>query len=136
MKLGESTNLMHVHVDSGEYFEDCGRPLGIRCADDGESLVVADAKLGLYRVDLRAGHVGAMSYMLHANQTVDGKPLGFLNMPAILPNGRILVSQSDYTHPFDLSIYSVMEHKPNGKYWAHFILRYFSFSLYDKIGFS
>lgn len=102
---------MIIGIDSGEEYADCGRPLGIRCANG--SLYVADANLGLYRVSIGNGDV---TRLIRANEKVDGLPTHNLNAVELLPDGSFVLSQPDATRPHSENVYSMLEHLPNGRF--------------------
>jgi sugar lactone lactonase YvrE len=102
-------------LDAGEDYPDCGRPLGIRCVND-KYLVVADARLGLLRVDLPiVSEPARVTVLLSAHEEVDGFPLHFLDYPVVFPNGSVFVSQVDMFRDFSEMVYTVFEHGPSGR---------------------
>ena len=105
-----------VLADAGEQHPDCGRPLGIRCVND-KYLVVADALLGLLRVDLPlVSEPARVTVLLSAHEEVDNFPLHFLDYPVVFPNGSILVSQVDMFRDFSEMAYTAFEHGPSGRF--------------------
>ncbi|CAJ0922267.1 unnamed protein product, partial [Mesorhabditis belari] len=92
----------------------CGRPLGLRMTPKGE-LLVADAYLGLYIIDLDKEKV---SKLFGSGSEVGNdltRPTRYLNDLDVLPDGRIVVSES--SHRFDDRdfILDLFEHRPNGR---------------------
>lgn len=62
----------------------CGRPLGIRVGPNG-TLFVADAYLGLYRVDPNTGEAVRL---VAGGQVVAGRPIAFINDLDVTQDGR------------------------------------------------
>lgn len=80
-------------------------------------LVVADARLGLLRVDLPlVSEPARVTVLLSAYDEIDNFPLHFLDYPVVFPNGSVLVSQADMFRDFSEMVYTAFEHSPNGRY--------------------
>lgn len=79
-------------------------------------LIVADARLGLLRVDLPlVSEPARVTVLLSAYDEVDNFPLHFLDYPVVLPDGRIAVTQVDMFREFDTMIYTALENGPGGR---------------------
>ncbi|CAJ0567099.1 unnamed protein product, partial [Mesorhabditis spiculigera] len=92
----------------------CGRPLGLRITPKGE-LLVADAYLGLFLIDLDREKV---SNLFASGSEVNNdlkNPTRYLNDLDVLPDGRIVMSES--SHRFDDRdfLLDLFEHRPNGR---------------------
>lgn len=120
-RLYATTNSGHiVRIDRrsvSEFAFTGGRPLGIETAADG-SLVVANALLGLQRVD-RDGNVSSLL------DNVDGQPLVYANSLAIGSTGTIYFSESSRKFgaasnggTYDASLLDIMEHGGHGRLFA------------------
>ncbi len=109
-----------VAVDGGRIFDFSfpdGRPLGIETDSDG-SLVVANAYLGLQRID-RDGNVTTLL------SEVDGQPLIYANNLAIGPDGTIYFSEASSKFgaqssggTYESSLLDLMEHGGHGRVFA------------------
>ncbi|KAF5397138.1 Adipocyte plasma membrane-associated protein [Paragonimus heterotremus] len=88
---------------------ECGRPLGIRLSHDAQQLIVADAYLGLYSVDLSDGSHKKL-FPLDGTSKVT-----FFNDLDILPNGTILLSESSIRHSLEEIMHIVFEEEPSGR---------------------
>uniref|UniRef100_A0A1I7TUA9 Str_synth domain-containing protein n=1 Tax=Caenorhabditis tropicalis TaxID=1561998 RepID=A0A1I7TUA9_9PELO len=93
----------------------CGRPLGLRLSDVGE-LIIADAYLGLFAINWQEEKV---IKILGAGElpTNDEKapPIKYLNDLDILPDGRIIFSESSAKFDDRDFILDLFEHRPNGR---------------------
>jgi sugar lactone lactonase YvrE len=90
-----------------------GRPLGIDALPDG-ALVVANAELGLQRVDPD----GSVTSLVHA---IDGVPLRYADDVAVARDGRIFFTEastkfaaSAYGGTLESSVLDILEHGGNG----------------------
>ncbi|CAL2040564.1 unnamed protein product [Caenorhabditis brenneri] len=93
----------------------CGRPLGLRLSDVGE-LVIADAYLGLFAINweeqkvvkiLGAGEI--------PSNDENAPPIKYLNDLDILPDGRVIFSESSTKFDDRDFILDLFEHRPNGR---------------------
>jgi len=84
-----------------------GRPLGLAFADDG-SLLVADAKRGLLRVD-RDGEIEVLV------DEVEGTPVLFADEVAIAPDGTIWFTDASTRFGVDDYLTDALESRPTGR---------------------
>ncbi|XP_013396151.1 adipocyte plasma membrane-associated protein-like, partial [Lingula anatina] len=93
----------------------CGRPLGMRFDKDG-SLVVVDAYLGLFRVNVETGKF----VQLYSPETlVDGEQAAFLNDLDIDSDGTVYFTDSSTNWGRRYNRYAAMEAKKNGRLLAY-----------------
>lgn len=95
-------------------FEDeptCGRPLGLRFNKDGY-LIVADAYLGLYKVDVDSGK---FEQLISSVQEINGKRPRFLNDLDIASDGTIYLSDSSTKWDRRHNRLAIMESRPDGR---------------------
>lgn len=91
----------------------CGRPLGIRWSSSKKkTLIVADAYLGLYDVDLVSGE---FQQLIPGGLVVDGRPLTFLNDVVVLQNGTILFTDSSSKWDRRKFIFNLLEFSDDGR---------------------
>ncbi|KAF6773146.1 hypothetical protein AHF37_07891 [Paragonimus kellicotti] len=88
---------------------ECGRPLGIRLSHDAQQLIVADAYLGLYSIDLSDG---SHKKLFPLDKTAK---VTFFNDLDILPNGTILLSESSIRYSLEEIMHIVFEEEPSGR---------------------
>ncbi|CAI2350785.1 unnamed protein product [Caenorhabditis sp. 36 PRJEB53466] len=93
----------------------CGRPLGLRISEIGE-LIVADAYLGLFAISWEAEKVVKIlgAGELPTNDE-NAPPIRFLNDLDVLPDGRIIMSESSTKFDDRDFILDLFEHRPNGR---------------------
>uniref|UniRef100_A0A8R1I3Y8 Adipocyte plasma membrane-associated protein n=1 Tax=Caenorhabditis japonica TaxID=281687 RepID=A0A8R1I3Y8_CAEJA len=93
----------------------CGRPLGLRISEIGE-LIIADAYLGLFAINWEAEKVVKI---LGAGEIPSNDeyapPIKYLNDLDILPDGRIIMSESSTKFDDRDFILDIFEHRPNGR---------------------
>ncbi|KAA3674232.1 adipocyte plasma membrane-associated protein [Paragonimus westermani] len=88
---------------------ECGRPLGIRLSRDAQQLIVADAYLGLYSVDL---FDGSHKKLFPLDETAK---VTFFNDLDILPNGTVILSESSIRYSLEEIMRLVFEEEPSGR---------------------
>ncbi|EFP08546.1 hypothetical protein CRE_15481 [Caenorhabditis remanei] len=93
----------------------CGRPLGLRLSDANE-LIIADAYLGLFAINWQEEKVVKIlgAGELPTNDE-NGAPIKYLNDLDILPDGRIIFSESSTKFDDRDFILDLFEHRPNGR---------------------
>lgn len=93
----------------------CGRPLGLRLSDVGE-LVIADAYLGLFAINWQEEKVVKIlgAGELPANNE-NAAPIKYLNDLDILPDGRVIFTESSTKFDDRDFILDLFEHRPNGR---------------------
>ncbi len=95
-----------------EVFADThGRPLGLEF-DAGERLVVCDADRGLLRID----PTGRTEILVDA---WEGRHLKFTNNAAVAADGTIYFSDSSTHYGIAHYRWDLIEHRPNGRLFAH-----------------
>ncbi|KAF8373373.1 hypothetical protein PRIPAC_79802 [Pristionchus pacificus] len=96
-------------------FPKCGRPLGIRFSPSG-SLLVVDAYLGLFEIDLVKEKVLILIRGgRHIDDSFSSTPIRFLNDVDVLPDGRIVITESSSRYDDRDFMYEMLEHRPNGR---------------------
>ncbi|XP_013383690.1 adipocyte plasma membrane-associated protein isoform X2 [Lingula anatina] len=106
-----------ITVHNGKFDDEptCGRPLGMRFDKDG-SLVVVDAYLGLFRVNVETGKF----VQLYSPETlVDGEQAAFLNDLDIDSDGTVYFTDSSTNWGRRYNRYAAMEAKKNGRLLAY-----------------
>lgn len=93
----------------------CGRPLGLRLTDVGE-LIIADAYLGLFAINWQEEKVVKIlgAGELPTNDE-NAPPIKYLNDLDILPDGRVIFSESSTKFDDRDFILDLFEHRPNGR---------------------
>ncbi|CAO4374104.1 unnamed protein product [Caenorhabditis nigoni] len=93
----------------------CGRPLGLRVSNVGE-LIIADAYLGLFAINWKEEKVVKIlgAGELPTNDE-NAPPIKYLNDLDLLPDGRIVLSESSTKFDDRDFILDLFEHRPNGR---------------------
>jgi len=89
----------------------CGRPLGMRFDKQGH-LIVVDAYLGLFKVDVTSGHV---EKLYGSTEPINGKLPRFLNDLDIAEDGTIYISDSSTKWDRRNNRMAVYENRPDGR---------------------
>ncbi|OWF53760.1 adipocyte plasma membrane-associated protein-like [Mizuhopecten yessoensis] len=115
---GEITVLARLGVEPCGTFESeptCGRPLGMRLDKEGY-LIVADAYLGLFRVNVATGDVFAL---WPSSFPIGGDKIRFLNDVAVASNGLIYMTDSSTKWDRRHNRYLVLEADRTGRLLEH-----------------
>ncbi|XP_060069012.1 adipocyte plasma membrane-associated protein-like [Ylistrum balloti] len=115
---GEITVLAKLGVEPCGTFESeptCGRPLGMRLDKEGY-LIVADAYLGLFRVNVATGDVFAL---WPSTFSIGGDKIRFLNDVAVASNGLIYMTDSSTKWDRRHNRYLVLEADRSGRLLEH-----------------
>ncbi|XP_033735730.1 adipocyte plasma membrane-associated protein-like [Pecten maximus] len=115
---GEITVLARLGVEPCGTFESeptCGRPLGMRLDKEGY-LIVADAYLGLFRVNVATGDVFAL---WPSTFSIGGDKIRFLNDVAVASNGLIYMTDSSIKWDRRHNRYLVLEAERSGRLLEH-----------------
>jgi len=111
---GQIRTLAHLSNDTcGPHTgnEACGRPLGMRIDSSG-NLVVADADLGLFKIDPSTGSV---DHFYKSTDGVGGRPSGVINDLTIASDGTIYITDTSYKFRSRDSFYILAENRPTGR---------------------
>jgi sugar lactone lactonase YvrE len=101
-RVSPDGRLVETFADTG------GRPLGIEHRDDG-TLVVCDARRGLFQVDPAGGTVEPLV------TSVAGEPLTFTNNATLHPDGSVLFTDSSRRFGIDHFKADLLEHAQTGR---------------------
>ncbi|KAL7060114.1 hypothetical protein AAHC03_09607 [Spirometra sp. Aus1] len=93
--------------------ETCGRPLGLRYDESKDRLLVADAYLGLFAIDMQTEKVTKIFPISKAG--VDAVKVTFFNALDMLPDGRIVLTESSQKFALHNLIGDVLEGRPTGR---------------------
>lgn len=88
--------------------ETCGRPLGLHYDETKDRILVADAYLGLFALDLSTGKPTKIFPR-------DGSKMTLFNALTTLPDGRIVLSESSQKFQLKELIYDFLEGRPTGR---------------------
>ncbi|BHF72353.1 hypothetical protein SprV_0401541700 [Sparganum proliferum] len=93
--------------------ETCGRPLGLRYDESKDRLLVADAYLGLFAIDMQTEKVTKIFPISKAG--VDAVKVTFFNALDLLPDGRIVLTESSQKFALHNLIGDLLEGRPTGR---------------------
>ncbi|BHF72360.1 hypothetical protein SprV_0401542400 [Sparganum proliferum] len=93
--------------------ETCGRPLGLRYDESKDRLLVADAYLGLFAIDMQTEKVTKIFPINKAE--VDAVKVTFFNALDLLPDGRIVLTESSQKFALHNLIGDLLEGRPTGR---------------------
>ncbi|KAL4238695.1 hypothetical protein ACF0H5_003402 [Mactra antiquata] len=94
-----------------EHEPTCGRPLGMRL-DKDKYLIVADAYLGLFKVNVATGD---KTLLLSSSTLINGQPAKFMNDIDIGKDGTIYISDTSALWDRRHNRYSVLEGESTGR---------------------
>lgn len=115
-KIVSALRLTNAVDCDGSYssFPKCGRPLGLRFAEDG-TLVVVDAYLGLFSINFKKEKVFTLFTATTEVVNDPTRPTRYLNDLDILPDGKIVISESSTKFDDRDFMLDMLEHRPNGR---------------------
>ncbi|XGW12036.1 hypothetical protein V3C99_013034 [Haemonchus contortus] len=93
----------------------CGRPLGIRRLNDKE-FVVADAYLGIFLVDMKAG---TFRQIVNSNVPIQGRYMRFLNDVEVLNEDEIVFTDSSSKWDRRHVVHIIIGHESLGRIFKH-----------------
>ncbi|ETN71300.1 strictosidine synthase [Necator americanus] len=93
----------------------CGRPLGIRRLNKKE-FVVADAYLGIFVVDLKAG---TFRHLVKSNIPIEGRYMKFVNDVEVLDEDTIVFTDSSSRWDRRHVLHIILEHEATGRIFKH-----------------
>uniref|UniRef100_A0A0X3PYF6 Adipocyte plasma membrane-associated protein n=2 Tax=Schistocephalus solidus TaxID=70667 RepID=A0A0X3PYF6_SCHSO len=93
--------------------ETCGRPLGLHYDEPRDRLFVVDACLGLFAIDMQTAKVTKIFPLNTAG--VDPVKVTFFNALDMLPDGRIVMTESSQKFSLPNLIGDLLEGRPSGR---------------------
>ncbi|KHJ83522.1 strictosidine synthase, partial [Oesophagostomum dentatum] len=93
----------------------CGRPLGIRRLNK-EEFVVADAYLGIFIVNMKAG---TYRHIIESRIPIDGRYMRFVNDVEVLNEDEIVFTDSSSRWDRRHVVHILLEHEATGRIFKH-----------------